>query len=97
LKRVYFILCCIQCSKNEQSVCWRRCLYVGGCCVCLSRPTREELDAITMNPIRTTTDLQWLESHVRTVCGGQLPPLVGPYAIPHLVSQLEGMRKHFGY
>jgi len=69
--------------------------YVGGCRVYLSRPSREELDAITMNPIRMTTDLKWLESHVRTVCGGQLPPLVGPYAIPFLVSQLEGMQRHF--
>ena len=48
-----------------------------------------------MNPIRMTTDLKWLESHVRTICGGQLPPLVGPYAIPFLVSQLEGMQRHF--
>ena len=70
-------------------------IFVSGCGVCLSRPSQEELNAITMNPIRTTTDLQWLESHVRTVCGGQLPPLVGPYAIPYLVSQLEGMRSHF--
>ena len=65
------------------------------CYVCWTRPSREELDAVTMNPIRTATDLDWLASHVRSVCGGQMPPLVGPYAIPYLVSQLEGMRKHF--
>jgi len=60
-----------------------------------SRPTREELDAITMNPVKMMSDMQWLESHVRTVCGGEVPPLVGPYAIQYLVAQLEGMRRHF--
>jgi len=48
-----------------------------------------------MNPIQMTTDLKWLESHVRSVCGGELPPLVGPYSIPYLVAQLDGMRRHF--
>ena len=60
-----------------------------------SRPSQRELEAITMNPIRTTTDLEWLESHVRSVCSGELPPLVGPYAVPYLVLQLEGMRSRF--
>jgi len=61
----------------------------------LSRPTREELEAITMEPTRIVMDQNWLASHVRGVCGGQMPPLVGPYAVPYLVAQLEGMRKHF--
>jgi len=70
----------------------------SSCCVSVEcRLTQEELDAISMNPTRITTDLEWAESHVRKVCGGQLPPLVGPYSIPFLLSELEGMRKQYGY
>jgi len=47
-----------------------------------------------MNPISMKSDLDWLESHVRTVYGGVLPPLVGPYAVPFIVAQHEGIRKH---
>lgn len=48
-----------------------------------------------MNPVRMKSDLDWLESHVTDVCGGQLPSLVGPYAIPYLVSQLDGKRSRY--
>ena len=77
---------CVSVSSARDAVC---CVFVT------SRPTQRELEAITMNPIRMTSDLDWLESHVRGVCGGELPPLVGPYAVPFLVAQLDGMRKHF--
>lgn len=63
--------------------------------LCVSSPSQEELEAITMNPTRTMFEMDWLQQHVRSVCGGQLPPLVGPYSIPFLVKQLEGMRNHF--
>jgi len=48
-----------------------------------------------MNPSQIKSDLEFLESHVRSVCGGQLPPLVGPYAIPRLLLQMEGMERRF--
>jgi len=65
------------------------------CVFVMSRPSRRELEVIAMNPSSMKSDLDWLESHVRTVCNGVLPPLVGPYAVPFLVAQHEGMRKHF--
>ena len=77
---------------------WRRCFSTKTLSLTAvlvsSRPSQDELEAITMNPTRTKSDQEWLESHVRSVCGGQMPPLIGPYAIPYLVSQLEGMRSH---